>query len=418
MLRSTGTTLAIGTLSLGALSACSHNEFVGTSDLQPQHAERSQPQAETQVFEQAGFDPFDQPAHSISRDAHLLRAISGRYGDAGAPVIGSDGSVVARRSSVNVGFDSTENMRQISFATEGADFDPAIDRVGDYVYFSSTRHSPTADIYVKTVDGSAVTQLTRHPSHDVMPAVSPDGQRIAFASNRGNSWDIYVMNAEGGQAMQVTSDASHELHPSWSADGTKLTYCRLSPRSDRWEIWVADITKPASRTFVTYGVFPEFHPTEDRILFQRSRERGGRYFAVWTIDYVDGDGVRPTEVASSSTAAIINPTWSSDGQFIACATVVPPDGAISPIVDSGTDHGFADIWIVRADGMGRTNLTGGYSVNTMPTWGPSNELFFTSDRSGIHTIWGIDPTRAIVAAGLEPMTGTTGVADAPVIDDN
>lgn len=337
-------------------------------------------------------------------------------GNPTAPEFGMFGELpnaAASNEAPRAPFDPTENIQQITFATEGSDFDPVITPDGQRVVFASTRHRPTADIYIQTIHGTAVTQLTSDPAHDVMPAISPDGKRIAFSSNRNGSWDIYIMNVEGGQAVQVTSDTSAELHPSWSADGTHLAYCRLAENADRWEIWVADLNRPAARTFITFGLFPEWHPFERRILFQRSRERGDRYFSIWTVDYVDGEGVSPTEVASSSIAAVINPTWSRDGRFIACSTAFLGDEG-----DPTNAPDFADIWMLDAHGANRTNLTGGFFVNIMPAWGLDNELYFVSNRTGADTVWSIDPSQAIVAAGLDPNPSTVPTyVTAPVEDD-
>lgn len=298
--------------------------------------------------------------------------------------------------------DYAGNVRQVTFAPEGADFDPAPAHDGSRIFFSSTRHRPTADIYVQTLGGTAVTQLTTDPAHDVMPCVSPDDSRVAFASNRSGSWDIYMMSAEGGQAIQITSDDANELHPSWSHDGAMLAYCRLSDASDRWEIWVTDVTKPASHTFLTYGLFPQWHPTENRILFQRSRDRGDRFFSLWTVDFNEGQTTAPTEVISSSVAAVINPCWSPDGRFIACATVFEP-GGVGQTAGHGAPNSMpahADIWVLSADGRARTNLTGGWRFNSMPSWGPNGEVFFVSDRAGAPTIWSLSPGQAMRVAGL------------------
>lgn len=292
-------------------------------------------------------------------------------------------------------YDATENLRQISFGTEGEDFDPALSRDGKKMYFASTRHRPTADIYVKNVDGTAVTQLTTDPSHDVMPAISPDGQRIAFASNRNGSWDIYVMNIEGGQAVQVTSDTADELHPTWSPDGRTIAYSRLGETSDRWEIWLADLSKASSFKFLTFGLFPQWHPTDSKILFQRSRDRGDRFFAVWTIDYISGEAVNQTELLSSPIAAVINPTWSPDGEYIAVSTIFNPDRTAE-----GERPEFADIWIMKSDGSTRTNLTNGWFTNLMPVWGSDNKIVFVSNRNGFQNIWEIGPDQAMVAAGV------------------
>lgn len=290
--------------------------------------------------------------------------------------------------------DATENLRQNSFATEGADFDPAVSHDGGRIYFSSTRHRPTSDIYYKSIDGRSVTQLTSDPAHDIMPAESPDGQRIAFSSNRNGSWDIYVMNAFGGQAVQITSATGQELHPTWSPDGQTLAYCRLSESSDRWELWTVDVSQTAVNHFIGYGLFPVWHPSENRILFQRSRDRGDRFFAIWTIDYVNGEGVAPTEIVSSPVAAAINPSWSPDGTRIAFSTVFNPHA-----LSSSKKPETADVWIMNADGTGRANLTGGWHVNLMPTWSPEGRVYFVSNRNATDNIWSIGPEQAMVAAG-------------------
>ncbi|MEM9083922.1 MAG: DPP IV N-terminal domain-containing protein, partial [Planctomycetota bacterium] len=316
-------------------------------------------------------------------------------------------SSTATGAATNTGFDDTENLAQVTFANEGRNFDPAISPDGERVFFASTRHSPTADIYVKSVRGTAVTKLTNSAAHDVMPSLSPDGERVAFASNRNGSYDIFITNASGGgQASQVTSDAAHELHPTWSADGQTIAYCRLGQTSDRWEIWIADATNPGRQTFLTYGLFPDWHPTEDRILFQRSRDRGDRYFSVWTVDYVDGEAVSPTEIASSSTAAVINPAWSADGSYIAFSTILNPAD-----VEAGSPE-VADLWISRADGSQRANITGGYFANLMPAWSPEGSVFFISDRSGDDNIWSVRVVRAIQAASVnQPMVNPATIAE-------
>lgn len=295
-------------------------------------------------------------------------------------------------------YEHPENTRQVSFASEGADFDPVVSADGQKIYFSSTRHRPTSDIYVQNINGTAVTQLTSDPGQDVMPAVSPDGSRIAFASDRGGNWDIYIINADGGQAVQVTSDLGHEMHPTWSPDGTKLAYCRLGTTSDRWEVWLRDLNKPNAITFLTYGLFPDWHPTANEILFQRPRERGSRLFSIWKVQYVEGEATQPTEIVSSAIAAIINPTWSADGNHVAFSVVAnPPDGAVRPT--SG------DVWIARADGTARTNLTKGRDLNLMPAWAPDGSVYFISNRSGFDSVWSIRPEHAIQAAAVTPMPG-------------
>jgi TolB protein len=95
--------------------------------------------------------------------------------------------------------DGSTNLVQVSFATEGACVDPATDRTGTLMVFASTMHRRTSDIYLKTVNGKTLTQLTSDPSDDAMPAFSPEATKIAFASNRSGNWDIYLTFRNGSR---------------------------------------------------------------------------------------------------------------------------------------------------------------------------------------------------------------------------
>ena len=61
------------------------------------------------------------------------------------------------------------------------------------------------DIYTVPSSGGKARQLTTHPAHDTRPVWSPDGQKIAFASNRSGNFDVFLMNKEGGEPKRLTN---------------------------------------------------------------------------------------------------------------------------------------------------------------------------------------------------------------------
>lgn len=75
-----------------------------------------------------------------------------------------------------------------------------------------------------------VTRLTRDAGLTTHPAVSPDGQLVAYSSDRAGEGhrDIWVQQLGGGQAMRLTKDAGDEDYPSFSPDGTHIAYSSMA----------------------------------------------------------------------------------------------------------------------------------------------------------------------------------------------
>jgi len=82
-----------------------------------------------------------------------------------------------------------------------------------------------SEVFVSDVDGSNETNLSDSAAFDGWPAWSPDGRRIAFASNRAgpaNVGQIFVVDADGSNLVQVTSGPWSHVQPAWSHDGERI----------------------------------------------------------------------------------------------------------------------------------------------------------------------------------------------------
>ncbi len=278
------------------------------------------------------------------------------------------------------------NLTQHSFTAEGLDFDPDVNTADGILVYASTRNSEHPDIFLKSIDGYTITQLTSDPADDIQPRLSPDAKRIVFCSNRGSSWDIWMINRDGTGLTQLSSDQSDEVAPCWSPDGKRIAYTQWGGRSRQWEIWMLDVAQPGTRRFLAYGMFPAWGPDGKHIAFQRARQRGSRLFSVWTIELTDNEARRPTEIAHSDGAACIAPRWSPEGDMLVYCAV---RNDVDPAISSSATPRLADIWVADVKTGVKMKLTDGADAAFNPVWGGDGRIFFVSPRAGTENIYSL-----------------------------
>ncbi|PYV33129.1 MAG: hypothetical protein DMG09_22900 [Acidobacteria bacterium] len=106
---------------------------------------------------------------------------------------------------------------------------------GGRVAFASNR-SGELEIWVSDRDGTNAVRLTSMATSVTgSPRWSPDGQLIAFDSNLEGQYEIYVVPATGGKPRRVTSHPANDHVPSFSRDGRWIYFS--SNRSGEYQIW-------------------------------------------------------------------------------------------------------------------------------------------------------------------------------------
>lgn len=348
-------------MALGALSSCSANARKAESGPAPLSNEE-QPVAVAQVQPR-----YDDDLHMFGRGA-------------------------AAHHIVFEGKAATD-LRQHTEPSEGADFDVDVDPAGKMLVMASTRHSRNSHIYVKSVEGATMTQLTDGPGNDAQPCYDPAGTRIAFTSDRSGNWDIWVVDLSGRNPIQVTNSPLPELNPTWSPDGRKIAYCRLDPREDRGSLWIVDLENPGVKRLIGEGMFPSWSPQGDKIAYQRAKARSSRWYSIWTIDVHNDEVLFPTEVASSPNGALVTPVWSHDGARLAFCMITAQTGE-PQVREAGLARrsaAVADIGVVDVDGRGLQSLTDGAGECYAPAWSRDGRVFFSQRAEGRETIWSIRP---------------------------
>ncbi len=80
------------------------------------------------------------------------------------------------------------------------------------------------DIWTANENGSGVERITDHKARDIYPRFSPDGNWIAFSSNREGNYDVFVIPATGGKARQLTFHSADDNVVGWTPDGKKILF--------------------------------------------------------------------------------------------------------------------------------------------------------------------------------------------------
>lgn len=233
---------------------------------------------------------------------------------------------------VNIDFDTTE-------ATQSSvDISPN----GKWVVFDLLGH-----IYRVSSSGGEAQALTQDSGIAINfhPSISPDGQKIAFISDRKGQNNLWVMNIDGSDAEAVFLDEVTRLtSPEWSADGKSIYAVRSFPtysmhrRSGR--IWQFPYHQPAQHATEVIGKpsgFQALWPSASRdgksLYFMHSTFPAQftgrqRYQHIKRMNLADGSVSNMTagegfDPSKNEAPTELTPEVSPDGKWLAFARRIP-----------------------------------------------------------------------------------------------
>jgi Tol biopolymer transport system component len=278
-----------------------------------------------------------------------------------------------------VRFDSPPVEQAITDGYSG-DLHPEFD-AKSRLLFSSSR-SGNRNLWVVGPDGRQTTPLTSETALDQAPASSPNGDRIAFVSDRGGRVGIWITSVEGGTPRFVgAADVLDSL--TWSPDETKILFSTTGAALPR--LVTISVADGKIETFPTpaAGHSPSWSPVTGHIAYLEPTEPTPTSQSRTYLAIVDAQGKRlhpdlPRQQAFQNGFV----SWSPDGRRIAALAIAANTAAEIWIVEPAAANPFRRLITlpVTVRPRGVTWTPDGSALVIAKQEAPSDIVLFELDR--------------------------------------
>ncbi len=228
-----------------------------------------------------------------------------------------------------------------------------------------------------------VTGTGKQQHHDFAPRWSPDGQFLAFLSDRNGTAQIHILPLSGGEARVISNLKQEITEFSWRPDGQAFV------AHSAWKA-IDDLNQPDSS-----DISIEYTRIDEQ--FDGLGYKQGRHQQLWLIS-LDGKSTRLT----SEPLDIIQSCWSPDGSEIAfCANRRPdPDLSVSMA-----------LWVLNISTGQMRRLSPEEGLASMPSWSPDGQTiayYYSKDQTESSNT---SPWIVNVHDGSSPRPATSGAVD-------
>ena len=216
-------------------------------------------------------------------------------------------------------------------------------------------------------------QITSFSGLDLYATFAPSGHTIAYSSNKSGAFEIYTRQlVQGADDIQLTNDGSHNLQPAFSPDGTRIAYYSVQ----KGGVWIIPSSGGTPKRLTDFGSNPAWSPDSKLLAFQSDplNEFGGHArnamppSTLWIVPADGSSGPRQITAVGTPPGGHAAPEWSPDG---------------TRIVFDSNDWAASNIWSVASDGSDlRPVLTDASSISG-DRWVTASDPVFSRDGRSI-----------------------------------
>jgi TolB protein len=240
-------------------------------------------------------------------------------------------------------------------------FDPALSPDGQSIAFVSSK-GWRSGIYVIDVEGKSKRSLTSNSTGaDGHPRWSPDGKKILYISDSSGAAQFYTMNPDGTAVYRLTRDTQKRSLPAWSPDGSQINFAVLDGTKVQAYVMNADGTDSRVLPTWRYACQNEtgcviddrliWSPDGSAIAFESNQAgTGNRAHAIYTMN-ADGTNIQRV---TPPTLSVSSPAWSPDGRHLVFVAYESEDTVAFDIIDR--------------DGSNLQTLIRGTTYLASPSW--------------------------------------------------
>ncbi|MBI3393066.1 MAG: PD40 domain-containing protein [Nitrospirae bacterium] len=248
------------------------------------------------------------------------------------------------------------------------------------------------------------SRLTRRGEYTIHPAISPDGNRIAYASMNGNEYpSLRLMRSDGSEdrllVERMGGFGASGMSLAWAPDGKRIYYTKLEMRrsfSARMDVYAYDLDarKESRITRDLRARDPHVSPDGRRLIFSTAEGEKSRLVVLDLADrrkFPAGPGEARVLVESEADRQFANPRWSPDGKRIAVTVF---------------RRGKQDVWVLDDAGKKVAEVTDDRAIEGAPAWSPDGRfVYFSSDRTGVFNVFRFEAASRKIEQVTNVLTG-------------